>query len=174
MLIDFGSGQPSTIATGGTVSGSSSVIRVETISNGGLLSSFITPPVLDEGKLYMSRISSFNGVLWSDFTTSHNSISPSKSAPSPPRDVLVKVLSDTELGVSWKAPLFDGRATTAGYKISGGTMTIWNASQLFFLLGNLNPEESLVSVTACSSRGFSDPTLAKPLCLMELIESISI
>ena len=57
MLIDFGSGQPSTIATGGTVSSSSSVIRVEMISNvGGLSSSFISPPILDEGKLYMSRI----------------------------------------------------------------------------------------------------------------------
>ena len=177
MLIDSSSGQPSTIATGGTVSGSSSVIRVETISNGGLLSSFITPPVLDEGKLYMSRISSFNGVLWSDFTTSHNSISPSKSAPSPPRDVLVKVLSDTELGVSWKAPLFDGGASIAGYKIVwGDNDDMVPASQLFFLLDNLDPEESfLVSVTAFSSRGFSDPTLAKPaFCPMELIESISI
>eukprot|EP00986_Skeletonema_menzelii_P018763 scaffold26706_cov195-Skeletonema_menzelii.AAC.1 len=177
MLIDSSSGRPSTIATGGTVSGSSSVIRVETISNGGLLSSFITPPVLDEGKLYMSRISSFNGVLWSDFTTSHNSISPSKSAPSPPRDVLVKVLSDTELGVSWKAPLFDGGASIAGYKIVwGDNDDMVPASQLFFLLDNLDPEESfLVSVTAFSSRGFSDPTLAKPaFCPMELIESISI
>ena len=176
MLIDSGSGQLSTIATGGTIFGSSSIIRVETISNGGLPSSFITPPVLDEGKLYMSRISSFNGNSWSDSTISHNSISPSKSAPSPPRDVLVNVLSDTELGVSWKAPVFDGGASIAGYKIVwGDNDDMVPASQLFFLLDNLDPEESfLVSVTAFSSRGFSDPALAKPLlCPMELIESIT-
>jgi copper chaperone CopZ len=175
ILIDSGSGQPSTIATGGTILGSSSIIRVETISNGGLPSIFITPPILDEGKLYTSRISSFNGNSWSDSTISHNSISPSKCAPSPPRDVLVNVLSDTELGVSWKASLFDGGSSIAGYKIVwGDNDDMIPASQLFFLLNNLDPEESfLVSVTAFNSRGFSDPTLAKPLlCPMELIESM--
>jgi len=175
MLIDSSSGQPTTIATGGTIFGSSSVVRVETISNGGLSSTFITAPILDEGKLYMTRVSSFNGYLWSDYAISHNSISPSKSSPSQPREVLVNVLSDTELGVSWKAPVFDGGALIAGYKIVwGDNDDMVPASQHFFILDNLDPDESLlISVTAFSSRGFSDPTLAKPsLCPMELIESI--
>ena len=176
MLIDSGSDQPSTIATGGTIFGSSSIVRVETISNGGLPSSFITPPILDEGKLYTSRISSSNGNSWSDATVSHNPISPSKSAPSPPQDVVVNVLSDTELGVSWKIPRFDGGASIAGYKIVwGDNDEIVSASQLFFLLDNLDPDESfLVSVTAFSSKGFSDPTIARSLlCPMELAVSLS-
>ena len=161
MLIDTGSDHPPTIGTGGTVFGSSSIIRVDTISNGGLPTSFITPPILDDGKLYTSRISSINGKSWSNSTMSQKSISPSKSAPPSPRDV-VSVLSDTELGVSWNAPLFDGGASISGYKIVwGDNDEIVPASQLSFLLDNLDPEESLlVSVTAFSSRGFSDPMLA--------------
>ena len=177
LLIDTGSGQPpSTLATGGTIFGSSSIIRVETISNGGLPSNFITPPIFDEGKLYTSRISSYNGMSWSDFAMSRYSISPAKSAPSPPQDVLVNVLSDTELGVSWKAPLFNGGTSIAGYKVVwGDNDDMVSASQHSFLIDNLDPNESiLVSVTAFSSKGFSDPTPAKPLlCPMEIIESMS-
>lgn len=177
MLIDTGSGQPpSTLAIGGTVFGSSSIIRVETLSNGGLPSNFITPPIFDEGTLYTSRISSYNGMSWSDFTMSRNSISVAKSAPSPPQDVLVNVLSDTELGVSWKAPLFNGGTSIAGYKVVwGDNDDMVSASQLSFLIDNLDPNESiLVSVTAFSSKGFSDPTPAKPLlCPMEIIESMT-
>ena len=181
MLIASGSGQPSKIATGGTIFGSSSIVRVETISNGGLPSSFITPPVLEEGKLYTSRISSFNGNSWSDPALSHNSISPSKNAPSPPQDVRVNILSDTELGVSWKAPLFDGGASISGYKIHWDDDDMFNhssatvgPSEHYFLIDDLNPNESyFVRVLAFSSRGFSEPALAKPLlCPMELLESI--
>ncbi len=46
LLVDTGSGQPSTIATGGTLLGSSSVVRVRSISDGGLLTRFITPSTL--------------------------------------------------------------------------------------------------------------------------------
>ena len=183
MLIESDSdGSPSTIARPTTVSGSSSIVRVETVSDGGLPTTFITPPVLDEGKTYVSRVSSFNAVSgWSDPTESQTSISPSTSVPSPPWNVRVSIISDTELGISWEAPLFDGGALIAGYRIQWDEDDLFNhasatvgSSEHSFLLENLDPNKSyFVRVMAFNSRGHSEPSLGQPfLCPIELLENL--
>jgi hypothetical protein len=189
ILVDTGSAPPSTSATGGTLFGSSAVVRVETVSDGGLPTSFIIPSVLSLDKMYTSRILSFNGYSWSDPATSGHAIAPSKSAPSSPREVRVNVLSDTEIGVSWKQPFYSGGDPLAAYRIewdsdamfdySSATVShVAGAEDYYFVLKNLDPLESyFVRVMAYSAQGFSHPEMAIPFLssfsrfLIELVET---
>jgi len=176
LLVDTGSGPPSTIATGGTLLGSSSVVRVETIKDGGLPWSFITPSTLSSDKMYTCRVWAFNGHSWSEPTSSRHSVSPSKSAPSEPRDVRVNVLSDTEIGVSWTEPLYSGGDDVASYRIewdsdlmfdhSATTVSAHSGEGYYYVLDNLDPNDSyFIRVMAKSAKGFSEPNMAVPLLL---------
>ena len=184
LLVDTGSGLPSTIATGGTLMGSSSVVRVRSVSDGGLLTSFITPSTLSPQKLYTCRILAFNGHSWSGPATSRYSISPSKSAPSPPREVWVNILSDTELGLSWKQPLYCGGDPCASYRVEWDSDSMFDHSSstvrhtsgtenYYYVVKNLDPSESyFVRVLAYSAMGFSEPEMASEL--LSSAQSISV
>ncbi|KAL7537092.1 hypothetical protein ACHAXR_007581, partial [Thalassiosira sp. AJA248-18] len=175
MLVDTGSAPPSTIATGGSLLGSSSVVRVETVSDGGLPTRFVTPSFLLKDKTYTSRILAFNGHSWSQPAIARYAISPSKSAPSPPREVRVNVLSDTEIGVSWMQPLYSGGDSLAAYRLewdsdamfdhSSATVNhISGSEDYYFVVKKLDPLESyFVRVMAYSAQGFSEPQMAVPL-----------
>lgn len=175
MLVDTGSGLPSTIATGGTLRGSSSVVRVQTIFDGGLPTSFITPSILSSNKKYRSRVLAFNGHSWSVPSISKYSISPSKGAPSPPRKVRVNILSDTKVGVSWTQPSYSGGDPIASYRLEWDNDSMFNqfsstvshvtgTEDYYFVIKNLDPLESyFVRVMAYSAMGFSEPVLAVPL-----------
>ena len=174
LLVDTGSGPASTIATGGTLLGSSSVVRVETIKDGGLPWSLITPSTLSSDKMYTCRVWAFNGHSWSEPATSRHAVSPSKSAPSEPRDVRVNVLSDTEIGVSWTEPLYSGGDDVASYRIewdsdlmfdhSATTVSAHSGEDYYFVLDNLDPNDSYyVRLMAKSAKGFSEPNMAQPL-----------
>ena len=184
LLVDTGSGPSSTMATGGTLLGSSSIARVQTVLDGGLHTSFITPSTLSPKKTYISRVQAFNGHSWSDPATSRYSISPTKVAPSPPREVRVNVLSDTTLGVSWVRPLFSGGDPIASYRVEWDSDSLFDhSSQLvpampgkesyFSVITNLGPNESFyVRVLSYSAMGFSEPRIALPL--LSNSETISI
>ena len=175
MLVDTGSGRPSTIATGGTLFGSSSVVSVETVSDGGLPTSFVTPSVLSSSKTYTSRVLAYNGNSWSLPAVSRFGISPSKSAPSPPQEVRVLVLSDTEIGVSWEQPLYSGGDPLAKYRIEWDSDLMFDHSSAsvsaaegsnshYFVVNNLDPLESyFVRIMAYTAQGFSAPCMATPL-----------
>jgi len=175
ILVDTGSAPPSTIATGGTLFGSSSIVRVETISDGGLPASFVSPSILSINNTYTSRLFAFNGHSWSDPSTSRHAISPSKSAPSPPREVRVNILSDTEIGVSWTQPLYTGGDPLATYRLEWDSDAMFDHSsatvshisgleEYYFVIKNLEPLESyFVRVMAYSAQGFSEPKMAVPL-----------
>ena len=172
LLVSTGSGPPSTIATGGTLTGSSSVVRVETITDGGMSKSFITPSSLSPEKTYTSRVYSFNGYSWSDPANSLPK-KPTKTVSSSPRDVRVNALSDTELGVSWTEPLFTGGDLLSNYRLEWDTDALFDhSSQLvspagehnYFVIKNLDPSEAyFVRIMAYNSLGFSDPQMASPL-----------
>ena len=175
LLVDTGSGFPSTIAAGGTLLGSSSVVRVETVVDGGLPRSFITPSTLSSDKTYISRVLAFNGYSWSDPASSRHAVSPSKGAPSSPREVRVNVLSDTELGVSWTQPIYSGGDPLSSYRLEWDTDAMFDHAattvshtpgnpNYYFVLSNLDPSESyFVRVMSYSAMGFSEPTMAVPL-----------
>ena len=174
LLVDTGSGPASTIATGGTLLGSSSVVRVETVADGGLPWSFITPLTLSSDEMYTCRVWAFNGHSWSEPASSRHAVSPLKSAPSEPRDVRVNVLSDTEIGVSWTEPLYSGGDDVASYRIewdsdlmfdhSATTVSAHLGEDYYYVLGSLDPNDSYyVRVMAKSAKGFSEPNMAVPL-----------
>ena len=175
LLVDTGPGLPSTIAAGGTLLGSSSVVRVETVVDGGLPRSFITPSTLSSDKTYISRVLAFNGYSWSDPASSRHAISPSKGAPSSPREVRVNVLSDTELGVSWTQPIYSGGDPLSSYRLEWDTDAMFDHAattvshtpgnpDYYFVLSNLDPLESyFVRVMSYSAMGFSEPIMAVPL-----------
>ena len=175
MLIDTGSGMPSTIATGGTIRGSSSVVRVRTVSDGGLPTSFITPSTLSSEKKYRSRVMTFNGYSWSVPAVSQYYITPSKGPPSPPLKVRANILSDTKLGLSWKQPIYSGGDPVASYRIEWDSDSMFDqfsstvshingTEEYYFVVKNLDPMESyFIRVMAYSAMGFSEPVLAVPL-----------
>jgi hypothetical protein len=185
-LVGTGSGPSSTMATGGTLLGSSSIARVRTVLDGGLHTTFITPSTLSPKKTYISRVQAFNGHSWSDPATSRYSISPTKVAPSPPREVRVNVLSDTTLGVSWLRPQFSGGDPIASYRVEWDSDSLFDhSSQLvpamsgkesyFSVITNLDPNESFyVRVLSYSAMGFSEPRIAIPLLSSSETKTISL
>ncbi len=186
MLVDTGSGLPSTIATGGSLRGSSSVVRVRTIFDGGLPTSFTTPSILSSQKKYRARVMSFNGHRWSVPAISQYSITPSKGPPTPPLKVRVNVLSDTKLGVSWTQPIYSGGDPIAMYRIEWDTDSLFDqfsstvshingTEEYYFVVKNLDPSESyFVRVMAYSAMGFSEPVLAVPLLSGTQVVAISL
>ena len=168
VLVSTGVAPPSTIATLGSLQGSSPIVRVESVADGVLPSKFITPPVLDKSKMYTSRVQAFNGFSWGDTSTSRRAISPSKTNPSPPRDVRVNVLSTNEIGVTWLAPEWDG-GDSVNYKVQWDTDSKFDGSSAtvtghrhHFVIEDLDASESyFVRVIAFNSVGFSEPVLAK-------------
>eukprot|EP00970_Alexandrium_tamarense_P002964 scaffold427_cov103-Alexandrium_tamarense.AAC.19 len=168
------SGNPSVIATGGSLIGSSAVVRVETISDGGLPTRFVTPSILSVNESYVARVSVSNGYFWSPSTSSH-AITPTNKAPSPPRDVFVNALSDTEIGVSWSLPMYSGGVPISGFTIQYDTdllfdmmsVTVDNRDDVDIyshVIENLDPSDSYyVRVMAHNSKGFSEPEMATSL-----------
>ena len=171
LLVDTGSGPPSTIATGGSLYGSSPIVRVETVSDGFLPTTFVTPSIVSKDKLYVSRVLAFNSHTWGPASTCQFAISPSKIVPSPPRDARVNILSDTELGVTWTEPLYSGGDPIAGYKIQWATDNLFNGASAnvgpegrHFYVQNLDSQQSyFVRIFAFSSQGYSTPMLAQNL-----------
>ena len=174
LLLDTGSGKPSTVATGGTLSGSDAVLRVENVDMGGLPTIFVTPPVLSSLSAYTAQVSSYNGHFWSDASSSINSLSPSKTNPGEPQDVTIHVLSPSQLQVSWADPLFDGGNDLRHYSIE------WSHSETFaftseasvsvdspesshsYVIENLQNKSYYVRVFARTVHGFSSPVMATP------------
>ena len=168
MLVSTGTAVPSTIATLGSLHGSSPIVRVEAVTDGVLPSTFVTPPMLEKNKIYTSRVQAFNGYSWGNTTASQYAISPSKTNPSPPRDVRVNVLSNNEIGVTWQPPEWDG-GDSVNYKVQWDTDYMFDGASAtvkgdhhHFVIEDLDASESyFVRVLAFSSAGFSEPVLAK-------------
>ncbi|KAL9189871.1 hypothetical protein ACHAXT_009546 [Thalassiosira profunda] len=175
LLLDTGSAPPCTIATGGTIFGSSSILRVETESDGGLPTTFVTPSTLSSSKSYTTRVYSYNGHSWSNPVASRYALSPSKVAPSRPQDVRVNVLSDTELGVSWTQPVYSGGSPLSSYRVEWDSDTRFDLASstvshvagegdYYSVIDRLDPLESyFVRVMAYTASGFSEPEMAVPL-----------
>jgi hypothetical protein len=170
MLVSTGLAPASTIAAGGSLSGSSPVVRVQTVSPGYLPTNFVTPPILDKTKLYTARVRAFNGNAWSLHRETRFAMSPSKTIPSPPREVKVNIISDTEIGVSWEEPQYSGGDAIAGYTVQWDDDVVFDMasanveSGTSFVINNLDPLSSYyVRVMAYTARGYSDPVMAQPL-----------
>jgi len=113
---------PDVYAAAGTLGGSSPVVSVATLTNGGLPLTFITDgphalPALPSASssssassYYYARVSSYNGVGWSAPRIAPIAAVPSVQPPSQPLDVTVARVSKHKLAVSWAPPKHDGGA----------------------------------------------------------------
>ncbi|EED95022.1 hypothetical protein THAPSDRAFT_261601, partial [Thalassiosira pseudonana CCMP1335] len=129
---------------------------------------------LSVNESYVARVSVSNGYFWSPSTSSH-AITPTNKAPSPPRDVFVNALSDTEIGVSWSLPMYSGGVPISGFTIQYDTdllfdmmsVTVDNRDDVDIyshVIENLDPSDSYyVRVMAHNSKGFSEPEMATSL-----------
>jgi len=116
LLVDTGTSAPSLVSASGTLTGSSPIVKVVTIIDGGMPSSFIIPQ-LKEGNPYVFRLQAFNGFVWSFPSFSSFYVSPEKQVPSEPIDVRAHVISGSQIGVSWNPPTFDGGAPILSYSV---------------------------------------------------------
>ena len=96
LLVNTGSSNPSTIATG-------EIIMIKTLFDGGVPQHVVTP-IIGCGTSCYVQISTYNEYFWSISTISPLNINQSLQPPTGPLDVKVKVLSDTEMAVSWDPP----------------------------------------------------------------------
>ena len=151
LLIDTGVSTPSTLATGGTVYGSSVRIEVRTVFDGKVPNVY-TISELQSEKPYYFKVSSYNG-KWSKAAIAPYISYPINQVPSAPLHVRASVVSDTEVGVSWSAPSFSGGSPTLKYFIQWDTDESFNYKSIiipsvshqqdyFHLISDLNPSES--------------------------------
>ena len=121
LLVSTRSGalSPDVYAAAGTLGGSSPVVSVATVANGGLPLTFITDgphalPALasssSSAPYYYARVSSYNGIGWSAPRIAPIAAVPSVQPPSVPEDVTVARISKHKLAVSWAPPKRDGGA----------------------------------------------------------------
>jgi hypothetical protein len=119
-----GAAWPDLYAAAGTLGGSSPVVGVATVVQGGLPHTFVTDgahalPSPPEGKsagYYYARVSAFNGVGWSAPRLAAVAAVPAVQPPAPPEAVTVARVSPHELAVSWAPPTMTGGAAVTRYK----------------------------------------------------------
>ncbi len=120
ILVDTGTSNPSLLATGGTMTGSTSIIVSKTVEDCHIPRDYVTPsaPMCDTFNI---RVSSFNGFFWSEYSERLYSNGLFGQPPSEPRNVKMQVLSDTNALVTWQPPLHDGGSKVIRYSIQWDT-----------------------------------------------------
>ena len=190
LLVNTGSSNPSTIATGGSLSGSSPIIMIKTLFDGGVPQHVVTP-IIECGTSCYVQISAYNGYFWSIPTISPLNINQSLQPPTAPLDVKVKVLSDTEMAVSWKPPSQLENDKVTEYTVQWDTDSLFDfkssviASKdenkdYLFVIQNLNPLSTyFVRVMAHNTEGYGEVAMAKledilnPVYEITLLDSIN-
>jgi hypothetical protein len=125
LFVSTGSCHPSIIASEGSLFGRSAVVRVETISDGGLPTTFITLSILSSDDTYVAKVRASNGHTWDD-TATLNAIRPCQTVPFPPGDVRMHPLSDSAIAVMFKPPLYSGRDDQISFKVQWGSNLLWD------------------------------------------------
>ena len=110
-------------ATAGTLGGTAPMVSVETVSNGGLPTSFIAsvPSAALNTKQYFVRVSAFNGIGWSRPVIAPLAVQPTEQPPSAPTSATVTRLDDSHVAVSWSAPERDGGGVVSKYGVQWST-----------------------------------------------------
>ena len=174
LLVSTGYSSPSTIATGGSLSGSSASIEVFEIVEGSLPSSSLISKNIDVGSTYFVRLKAHNVNGWSDFAVSSIGVGPTKQVPSKPRNVVMNAISEKEIGISWDQPESNGGDSITKYAVQ------WDLSQAFnfgsslvyavnstesstysFVIPHLIPNQRyFVRVLAYNSQGYGEAQVA--------------
>jgi hypothetical protein len=174
LLVTTGASQPSLIASGGSLIGSSTIVEVKTITNGYDLSEYIIEN-LDTQKYYARIFSSFDGLLWTSPSLALSGVTPVRCVPSRPKNAVARVLSSSEIQVLWHAPEEDGGETVTKYSIQWGqddsfssnsaiiSVGPGNSSSYFYVITDLRPFLSYsIRILAYNSIGYSEPINAVP------------
>lgn len=167
ILVSTGSAPPSIVATGGTITGTSTFVEVEEISSGRLPTSFVFPTCAKgEHSHYFVRAKASNDNGWSEYALAPFSANTKKQVPSKPQEVRVQVISDTGIKVQWQYPRNDGGDPVIRYTIQWGTdysfdigsidmMADQYESDYIYLIDSLLPGTSYhVRVLAYNSVGY--------------------
>ena len=158
------------IASGGSLTGTKTMITVKELEKGGLPTRFEVTG-LDSSKTHFARVSSRNAFGQSAETYAMNSISLTNTKPETPRESHVRVLSDSELYVSWKPPLRTGGSSLLRYTVQWSTDSsfsnpsyahvnhVEDEEEHSYRISSLSSASSYhVRVLSYSSEGYSDPS----------------
>ena len=140
------------IATAGTLGGTSPVVSVVTLTDGGLPLELVT----SDGNLqasssmdkpgagyYYARVSAFNGVGWSAPRVAPVAAVLAPQPPAPPVKPTVARVSPTKLAVSWSAPARDGGAAVTKYSVQWATDTAFDGDAGLNLVDASQARESV-------------------------------
>jgi hypothetical protein len=190
MLVSTQAGDVGTRVAGGTLGGSAPAVYVETLSQGGPVNEFTTPPTLSAGTQYFVRVSADNGRGTSAFADAPFAVLTAQQPPGAPEDVVVVRISDKTLGVSWSAPKLDGGAVVTRYSLMWSVDTSFGGDagrvevdadpkasdsdgRFSHLINGLNDKTVyFIQVLSYNRVGYSQPAAATPLGTNEEIQSV--
>jgi len=172
ILVSTGGNSSNTVASGGSLIGSSPVVSVGRIAEKHVpVSIDITD--LTEGTQYIARVSAYNGAYWSDSVASSISAAPKLSTPQLPENVFVSVLSDTQLLVWWSEKSAEARIM---YNVQWSVSSDFSSnvfdsdliSDNFFVITCTSGESAIaVRVSAYNAYGYSRYIDAVPVDYFE-------
>ena len=175
LLVSTGLSIPSIIAVSGSLTGTSVMVEVSEIQQGGIPTSCLISDSIAMGQTYFVRLKAFNENGWSSFVESVTDVGPRKQVPSKPRNVVMNVISQTEIGVSWTIPENSGSEPITKYTIQwdinetfySGASSILNVDNrndidtYHIIVPNLIPNERyFVRVLAYNNIGYGEARLA--------------
>jgi hypothetical protein len=174
LLVSTGSSQATVVATGGSLTGSSTMVAVERVAPSEMLPTFAVISGLTLGQQYVARVTASNGPLSSSYGLSMVATAPRVTAPSAPLEVYMVVLSGSQIGVYWNTPTLTGGAAITGYSINwdltmnfgGDSMAafvpIGSGASSYIISGLTEGSAYTVRVAAYNSQGYSPFELALP------------
>ncbi|KDO30965.1 hypothetical protein SPRG_04153 [Saprolegnia parasitica CBS 223.65] len=166
---------PRSLACGGSLSGTTPCVATRSVAAGGLPSSVTLPGVVDS-RAYFVQLRTVTAFGTSTPFVYPFSIAPQLVPPLPVPAAIASILSDTQISVSWTAPL---DASVVNYKVqwdtgvsfgmgsptSGSTSVPAVAGQrkyVYVISGVAASSQYYVRVLATNAAGFSAPTSAVP------------
>ncbi len=175
MLVSTQSGTIRTTGSSGTLLGSFPIVEVTTVREGGLSQSLLVE--LDgsdlqptTGTVYFTRVSAHSTSHgWGDFAVAPISTIAESKPPSPPKNVVAGVLSDSTISMSWEPPAINGGVNVTEYTIQwSGDKAFTSTSEIIapttslscVITGLTSGQQQYVRVLARNSIGFSKPTIA--------------
>ncbi|GMH48108.1 hypothetical protein TL16_g00218 [Triparma laevis f. inornata] len=176
---------PATVSTGGTLTGTGATVKVTEVTAGSVPSTFTTPVSLSTGTTHFVRVSSYNAVGWSTASVAAFGVAPALTVPTVPQNVLVSVLSTTELAVSWEAPAKTGGDAVVKYAIqwdvdanfdssmsTSVVLAVDGQSSYSTVLSSLSAgQQYAVRVLAYNNQGYSSSSSAVPIEFYEEVQT---
>ncbi len=174
MLVSTQSGTIGTTASSGTLLGSFPIVDVTTVREGGLPQSLLvelggsTLQPSTTGTMYFTRVSAHSTSHgWGAFAVAPISTKVESKPPSPPKNVVAGVLSDSIISVSWEPPALNGGANVTEYTVQwSGDKAFTSTSEIIapttslscVITGLTSGQQQYVRILARNSIGFSEPT----------------